>query len=190
MTGWTAWARRMVSAAASEKTEMAHLAGRDQVLHRAGDVLDGDVRIDAVLVEKIDVVRAEASQHRVRYALDVLRLAVEPAAFARRRINVKAELGGDHDLVADGRQRFPDQGFVGPGTVDLGSIKQGDAEVVGAANDADALGLFRRLAVGRSEAQGPKAEFGHLKGAQLSHAHLATPIESDGPSAVSGAGRR
>jgi hypothetical protein len=73
------------------------------------------------------VVRAEASQHRFRYALDVLGLAVEPAAFARRGINVKAELGGDQDFVADGRQRFPDQGFVRPGTVDLGSIKQGDA---------------------------------------------------------------
>src|SRR5258706_530579 len=57
--------------------------------------------------------------------------------------------------------------------------------MVGAANDADALGLFRRLAVGRSEAQGPKAEFGHLQGAQLSHAHVATPIEPDGPSPVS-----
>jgi len=79
------------------------------------NVLYGDVRIDAVLVEKIDVVGAEASQHRVRCALDVLRLAVEPAALARRRINVKAELGGDHDLVAERRQRFPDQGFVGPG---------------------------------------------------------------------------
>jgi hypothetical protein len=65
---------------------------------------------------------------------------VRAAAFARRRINVKAELGGDHDLVADGRQRFPDQEFVGPGTVDLGSIKQGDAEVVGAANDSWARG--------------------------------------------------
>ena len=54
--------------------EVAHLAGRDQVLHRTGDVLDRDIRIDAVLVEKIDVVRAEASQHRVRYALDVLKL--------------------------------------------------------------------------------------------------------------------
>ncbi len=96
---------------------------------------------------------------------------LSPRRSPRRRINVKAELRGDHDLVADGRQRFPDQGFVGPGTVDLGSIKQSDAEVVGAANGADALGLFRRLAVGRSEAQGPKAEFGHLQGAQLSHTH-------------------
>jgi hypothetical protein len=95
---------------------VAHLAGRDQVLHCAGDVLDGNVRIDAVLVEKIDVVRAEASQHLVRYALDVLRPTVEAAAFTRRRINVKAELGGDYHLVTDGRQRFPDQGLVGPGT--------------------------------------------------------------------------
>ena len=54
----------------------------------------------------------------------------------------------------------------------------------------DALGLFRRLAVGQSQAQGPKAEFGHLQGTQLSHAHVATPIEPDGTSAVSGAGRR
>ncbi len=143
-----------------------------------------------MLVEKVDVVRAKASQHRVRCALDVLRLAVEPAAFARRRIKVKAELGGDHDLVADGRQRFPEQGFVGPGTVGFGSIKQGDAEVMGAANDADVLGLFRRLAVGRSEAQDPEAEFGHLQGAQLSLAHVATPIKPDGPNAISGAGRR
>jgi hypothetical protein len=58
-------------------------------------------------------------QHRVRYALDVFRLAIEPAALARRRINVKTELGGDHDFVAEGRQRFPDEGFVCPGTVDL-----------------------------------------------------------------------
>jgi hypothetical protein len=158
---------------------VAHLACRDQVLHRAGHVLDRDVRIDAVLVEKIDVVRAEASQHRFRCALDVFWFAVEPEAFARCRIDVKAELGGDYDLVTDGRQRFPEQGFVGPGTVDLGSIKQGDAEVMGAAYDADALGPFRRLAVGRSEAQDPKAEFGHLQGAQLSYAHVATPVEPD-----------
>src|SRR6266481_1986789 len=164
VTGWTAWARRMVSAAASERPKWRTLPAAIRSF-TAPATSSMDVRIDAVLVEKIDVVRAEASQHRVRYALDVLRLAIEPAAFARRRIKVKAELGGDHDLVADGRQRFPDQSFVGQGTVDLGRIKQGDAEVVGAANDADALGLFRRLAVGPSETQGPKAEFGHLQGA-------------------------
>jgi len=32
----------------SRVTEVAHLAGRDQVLHRAGDLLDAAVRIDAV----------------------------------------------------------------------------------------------------------------------------------------------
>jgi hypothetical protein len=42
-----------------------------------------------VLVEKIDVARAEASQHRVRCALDMLRPAVEAKAFARRRIDVR-----------------------------------------------------------------------------------------------------
>src|ERR1700738_152404 len=77
VTGWTAWARRMVSAAASERPKWRTLPA---AIRSAGDVLDGDVRIDAVLVEKIDVARAEASQHRVRYALDMLWLTVEPAA--------------------------------------------------------------------------------------------------------------
>jgi hypothetical protein len=84
---------------------VAHLAGRDQVLHRAGDVLDGDVRIDAVLVKKIDVVRAEASQHRVRYALDVLGLAVEPKAFAALLEELRAN---SHPYA--GRMRYPHPG--------------------------------------------------------------------------------
>ena len=39
------------------------------------------------------------------------------------RIDVKAELGGDHHLVADRRERFADQLFVGERTVDLSVSK-------------------------------------------------------------------
>jgi len=44
----------MVSAARFRKTEVARLAGRDQVLHRAPRRLDRTFGSDAVLVEKID----------------------------------------------------------------------------------------------------------------------------------------
>ena len=39
------------------------LALRHQVLDRAGDVLDRDLGVDAVLVEEIDAVGAEALEH-------------------------------------------------------------------------------------------------------------------------------
>src|ERR1700677_2166184 len=44
----------------------------------------GPSRRDAVLIERINLARAEPSRHRVRCTLDVFRLAAEPAVFARR----------------------------------------------------------------------------------------------------------
>ena len=48
--------------------EVADLPGLDQVAHGAGGVLDGDLRVDAVLVEQVDVVDAQPSSatHRPR----------------------------------------------------------------------------------------------------------------------------
>ncbi len=36
------------------KAEVLHLAGLNQLLHRAGYVFDGHVRVNAVLVEQVD----------------------------------------------------------------------------------------------------------------------------------------
>jgi len=179
----------MVSAAASERPKWRTLAGRDQVLHRAGDVLDGDVRIDAVLVEQIDVVRARRRSIASVTRLMCSGLAVEPAAFARRRIKVKAELGGDQGPRCGRAPGLPDQGFVGPGTVDLGSIKQGDPEVVGAANDADALGLFRRLAVGSKRSLGFQGRVLTPPGRPTFSCAYCNSYRTRRTRAVSGAGR-
>ena len=46
---------------------MQDLALRHQVLDRAGDVLDRDLRVDAVLVEQVDAVGAQALEHAVDY---------------------------------------------------------------------------------------------------------------------------
>ena len=62
------------------EAEVPDLARLDQLLHRAGDVLDRDARVDAVLVEQVDRVGPEPLQRRVDAALDRLRAAVEPAA--------------------------------------------------------------------------------------------------------------
>ena len=44
------------------QAEVPDLAGRDELLDRAGDVLDGHLRVDAVLVEQVDDVGAKASK--------------------------------------------------------------------------------------------------------------------------------
>ena len=53
--------------------EVVDLAGLDELLDGAGDVLDGDVRVDAVLVEQVDGVGAQAPQGAVDGGADVVR---------------------------------------------------------------------------------------------------------------------
>ena len=69
VTGWTAWARRIVFAAASERPKLLTFAPLDQILDGSGDILDRDVRIDTVLeiqVDRLDLPsyqRADSATH-------------------------------------------------------------------------------------------------------------------------------
>jgi hypothetical protein len=67
--------------------------------------------------------------------------AVEPgAALPRFLIDVPAELGGDHHLVAERRHRFAQQPLDMMGPVSLGGIEQGHAVVARGMDDPDHLG--------------------------------------------------
>ncbi len=76
-----------------------------------------------------------------------------PRLRARRRIDVEAELGGDHDLVAERRQRLADEFLVGERAVDLGGVEEGDAALDGRADQRDRLPASRRP--DRSRSSGP-----------------------------------
>ena len=52
--------------------EMFHFAALDQFLDRSGHVLDGDLGVDAVLVEQIDGLHAQPAQRIVGDLLDVV----------------------------------------------------------------------------------------------------------------------
>src|SRR5215475_12710837 len=86
---------------------MPDLALLNQFLHRSGDVFDRRVRVDAVLIEKIDGLDPEPLERGLGDLLYMLRPAVEPYP---TRLSVglefEPELGGDHDLPADGSQRL------------------------------------------------------------------------------------
>ena len=72
---------------------MRDLAVGDQLLHCPRDVLDGHVRVDAVLVEQVDPVGLQSFKRRVGYLPDVPGAAVEPVALAGDRGDVECELG-------------------------------------------------------------------------------------------------
>lgn len=84
---------------------MPDLAFRDQLLHRARDILDRHLRIDSVLIEQIDELRPQSLERSLGDALDVLGPAVE--AVPRAAIGIETELGGDHDPVANRASASP-----------------------------------------------------------------------------------
>jgi hypothetical protein len=134
------------------QAEMLDLALGDQVLDRPGHVLDRHVGIDAVLVEQVDHLDAQALQRGLGHLADVLGLAVDAAhagiALARAfRRDVEAELGGDHDLVAERLQAFADQLLVRIGAVDLGGVEEGHAQLDRAGQHLEGVGLVQRRAV-------------------------------------------
>ena len=83
------------------QAEMQDLALRNEFLDRAGHVLDGDGRVDAVLVVQIDTVGPEPLERTLYYFPDAFGPAIEATGF-----EVEPELGGDDDVVADRRNRF------------------------------------------------------------------------------------
>ena len=87
------------------QAEEAHLACGDELAHGAGDILDRHRRVDAVLVEQVDVVGPQPLQRALDGRADVLRAAVGPASDLLAVLEPEAELGGDHHLVAAALKR-------------------------------------------------------------------------------------
>jgi hypothetical protein len=65
--------------------EVLDLAGLDEVLDRARDVLDGHLRVDSVLVAEVDGLDAEPPQRAVDHLLDDLGTARHPPRWACAR---------------------------------------------------------------------------------------------------------
>ena len=145
------------------------LAFGHQVLHRTGDILDRHLRVDAVLVEEIDAVGAQALQHALDGQLDTVRAADEPRApLAGLEIDVPAELRGDHHLVAERLHAFAEDPFHLVGAVGLGRVVEGDATVEGRPDDVDHLGPGRdRRLIGAAHVLDAEADAGDLQRAKL-----------------------
>lgn len=105
---------------------MAYFALADEILHGTGDFFNGDIGVDAVLIEEIDGIDAETTQGSIGNPVDVLGAAVEPDMTAGIWIDRKAEFGGDDNLTAERGEGFTHKVFIRVGPVDFGGIKEGD----------------------------------------------------------------
>jgi hypothetical protein len=105
------------------KAKVPDLALSDQLLHRAGDVLDRDVRIDAMLVEQVDGVDAESLARGLGDTSNLLRPAVEADGLAGVRVDLPSELRGDHHASTERLQRLADEFLVDVRAVDLGGVE-------------------------------------------------------------------
>ncbi len=119
------------------KSEVCDFALLDGLLHGSGDVFNGNVRIDAVLVEKIDDIGPESLERGLRDFFDMFRPTVQPSLFAGVGINFEPELGGDHHLLTERSERFTHEFFIFERTVHFGGIEEGDAEFHGRSNQGD-----------------------------------------------------
>src|SRR5262245_59194758 len=109
------------------QSEMFHLAFSDEILHGTRDILDRHVLVYAVLIEKIDSFGPEPLHGSLGDLLDMRRSAVQAALLAGFWIDVEAEFGGDHDLIAERLKRFAHDLLIGEWAVDFRGIEEGDA---------------------------------------------------------------
>jgi hypothetical protein len=85
-----------------------HLAGLDELLDRAGDLLDRCLRVDPMLVEQVDRLGAEPPQRPVDRPSDRLRPARQAGLLALL-VERESELRGDDDVLPEGRERLADE---------------------------------------------------------------------------------
>ena len=72
------------------KASVQHFTFVHERGHDLGDALDGDVRIDAVLIEQVDPIGIEPPEHPLYGLSDALRVA-DAAALARTGLEVDVE---------------------------------------------------------------------------------------------------
>src|SRR6185369_17947789 len=116
------------------EAEVLDLALGDQLLHGTGDIFDRYVRVDPVLIKKVDRLDAQPLQCRISHLADMLGTGVETVARAVR-IDTEAELGRDHHLVAERRECLAEQRLVRKGSVSLSRVEQSHTSLDGGAED-------------------------------------------------------
>src|ERR1700720_318682 len=122
------------------KSEALNLSFLNQVLHRAGHVFDRHVRIDAMLIEEIDVVGLQSLERGFGHVLDVVGPAIGPALLVT--LELEPKLGRNHHLITHGCERFAQKFFVFERAVSFGGIEECNTAFYGRSDQRDRLLLI------------------------------------------------
>src|ERR1700722_15302465 len=144
---------------------MTHLAGLHQIRHGAHRFLDGDLRIDAMLVVKINMVDAETFETGIAGCTHIRRCSTDAEGRAVGSAH-DAELGGQHDLVAPRFQHLSEQAFVGTDPVHVGGVEEVDADIERSIEHVEVRG-FVRWAIKVRHAHAAEADGGDLEAPEL-----------------------
>src|SRR5688572_28855662 len=120
------------------KSPMHNLSLIHQVFERSGDVFDGHLRIDAVLIEKIYAVGPQPLERSFNDQLNMIWFAVKPGKPASRLlVDIPTELGSDPDLISKRLDGLAEDPLVFERPVCLGTVEERNAAVVGRSENAD-----------------------------------------------------
>jgi hypothetical protein len=162
---------------------MPDLALGDQVLDRARYILDRHIGVDAVLIKEVNHFRTKPLERLVAYLADVFGSAVHAGNLAT--FDVESEFGCDYHLVAHRRQRLANNLLVGVGTINLGSVEEGDTALHRLAHQRDALPVAQAMAVAEIQPHAAEADRRDFQAAFSEYALLhRSPLTTRRPSVV------
>lgn len=127
---------------------MQHLSLIHQLFHRTGNILDRHLRIDAMLIEKVNVVGAEALQGRFDGSLYVIRLAVQ-ATFhlTSLGVDVEAELRRDLHAVSERGNALAKDALALQRSICLSRVEEGHALIMSGSDERHHFGAVWRQGV-------------------------------------------
>src|SRR5438094_10380974 len=105
------------------QTEITHLAGANQLRHRAYGFFDRRLRIDPMLIIEIDAINAEPAQARFARLLHILRFPVNPAKLRRILLAQDYELCRDNHMMAFAANSAYEQLIISVYTINVSSIE-------------------------------------------------------------------
>ena len=133
-----------------------------KIADSAGNIFDRDGRIDAMLIEEVNVICAKPSQATIDRRTDCLRPAVPLQANLFSSLDAKTKLGGNDYPVAPVLECAAEQVLVGERAIDLRGVEERASQLNGAMKRCNRLCLIRRT-VRLAHAHASESDCGDFK---------------------------
>src|SRR6266404_5497001 len=109
------------------QSKVPDFALADELRHRADGIFNLRLRIDAMLIVKIDAIDLQPAQTFFARFLHVIRFAVNAEELLLHRIAQNSKLRRNDNFVAMSFEQTTDQLLIGMRTVDVGGVEKSDA---------------------------------------------------------------